>query len=60
MEFLLKIWKWKKKILSPQAQASQDDIVPSTVKGSIPGVVIPPLDAYLDLTTQPILVLSNL
>ena len=44
----------KEEILSPQAQASQDDIVPSTVKGSIPGVVIPPLDAYLDLTTQPI------
>lgn len=42
----------KEDILSPQA--SQDDIVPSTVKGSIPGVVIPPLDAYLDLTTQPI------
>jgi len=42
----------KEEILSPQAQASQDDIVPSTVKGSIPGVVIPPLDAYLDLTTQ--------
>lgn len=44
----------KGEILSPQAQASQDDIAPSTVKGSIPGVVIPPLDAYLDLTTQPI------
>ncbi len=44
----------KEEILSPQAQASQDDIVPSTVKKSIPGVVIPPLDAYLDLTTQPI------
>lgn len=44
----------KEEILSPQAQASQGDIVPSTVKGSIPGVVIPPLDAYLDLTTQPI------
>lgn len=44
----------KEEIISPQAQASQDDIVPSTVKGSIPGVVIPPLDAYLDLTTQPI------
>lgn len=42
----------KEEILSPQA--SQDDIVPSTVKESIPGVVIPPLDAYLDLTTQPI------
>lgn len=44
----------KEEILSSQAQASQGDIVPSTVKGSIPGVVIPPLDAYLDLTTQPI------
>lgn len=44
----------KEEIISPQAQASQDDIDPSTVKGSIPGVVIPPLDAYLDLTTQPI------
>lgn len=44
----------KEEIVSPQAQASQDDIVPSTVKGSIPGVVTPPLDAYLDLTTQPI------
>lgn len=42
----------KEDILSPQA--SQDDIVPSTVKESIPSVVIPPLDAYLDLTTQPI------
>lgn len=42
----------KQEILSPQA--SQDDIVPSTVKESIPSVVIPPLDAYLDLTTQPI------
>lgn len=42
----------KEEILSPQA--SQDDIVPSTVKESIPSVVIPPLDAYLDLTTQPI------
>ncbi|MFB8547476.1 hypothetical protein ACFC6K_16235 [Enterococcus casseliflavus] len=46
----------KEEILSPQAQASQGDIVPSTVKGSIPGVVIPPLDAYLDLTTQPIFI----
>ncbi|MBE9909384.1 coiled-coil domain-containing protein [Enterococcus casseliflavus] len=44
----------KEEIISPQAQDSQDDIVPSKVKGSIPGVVIPPLDAYLDLTTQPI------
>lgn len=43
----------KEEILSPQA--SQNDIVPSTVKESIPSVVIPPLDAYLDLTTQPIL-----
>lgn len=42
----------KEEVLSPQA--SQDDIVPSTVKESIPSVVIPPLDAYLDLTTQPI------
>lgn len=42
----------KQEILSPQA--SQDDIVPSTVKESIPSVVIPPLDVYLDLTTQPI------
>ena len=42
----------KQEILSPQA--SQDDIVPSTVKESIPSIVIPPLDAYLDLTTQPI------
>lgn len=42
----------KEEILSPQA--SQNDIVPSTVKESIPSVVIPPLDAYLDLTTQPI------
>ena len=42
----------KEDILSPEA--SQDDIVPSTVKESIPSVVIPPLDAYLDLTTQPI------
>lgn len=42
----------KQEILSPQT--SQDDIVPSTVKESIPSVVIPPLDAYLDLTTQPI------
>lgn len=42
----------KEEILSPQA--SQDDLVPSTVKESIPSVVIPPLDAYLDLTTQPI------
>lgn len=42
----------KEEILSPEA--SQDDIVPSTVKESIPSVVIPPLDAYLDLTTQPI------
>ncbi|MGH1707651.1 hypothetical protein ABE927_14175 [Enterococcus gallinarum] len=42
----------KEDILSPQA--SQNDIVPSTVKESIPSVVIPPLDAYLDLTTQPI------
>ncbi|WP_301389403.1 hypothetical protein [Enterococcus entomosocium] len=42
----------KEEILSPQA--SQNDIVPSTVKESITSVVIPPLDAYLDLTTQPI------
>lgn len=42
----------KEEILSPQA--SQDNLVPSTVKESIPSVVIPPLDAYLDLTTQPI------
>ena len=43
----------KKKFLAHKHKL-QDDIVPSTVKGSIPGVVIPPLDAYLDLTTQPI------
>lgn len=42
----------KEEILSPQA--SQDDNILSTVKESIPGLVIPPLDAYLDLTTQPI------
>lgn len=42
----------KEEILSPQA--SQDDNIPSTVKESVPGLVIPPLDAYLDLTTQPI------